>query len=163
MQELVGCFVYKDKLHRLKPHPLTNKHFVTIIAIVLAFGIASIPALPGSDGLLGKLGSGGVILWPLFGAMNQLLAGLAFLVILFWMKRKNLPIWFVAIPTVFMLIIPAWAMLYQVFVAAIGSDKSWIEQGQWLLVGMGLATIVLEIWMIWEAIQGWKKLKLDQI
>jgi carbon starvation protein len=163
MQELVGCFVYKDKLHRLKPHPLTNKHFVTIIAIVLAFGIASIPALPGSDGLLGKLGSGGVILWPLFGAMNQLLAGLAFLVILFWMKRRNLPIWFVAIPTVFMLIIPAWAMLYQVFVAAIGSDKSWIEQGQWLLVGMGLATIVLEIWMIWEAIQGWKKLKLDQI
>jgi carbon starvation protein len=136
---------------------------VTIIAIVIAFGIASIPALPGSDGLLGKFGSGGVILWPLFGAMNQLLAGLAFLVILFWMKRKNLPIWFVAIPTVFMLIIPAWAMLYQVFVAAIGSNLSWIEQGQWLLVGMGLATIVLEIWMIWEAILGWKKLQLDQI
>ena len=163
MQELIGCFVTKGDQERTKPHPLTNKHFVTIIAIMIAFGIASIPALPGSDGLLGKFGSGGVILWPLFGAINQLLAGLAFLVILFWMKRKNLPIWFVAIPTVFMLIIPAWAMLYQVFVAAIGSNLSWIEQGQWLLVGMGLATIVLEIWMIWEAIRGWKKLKLDEI
>ena len=163
MQELIGCFITKGDQERTKPHPLTNKHFVTIIAIMIAFGIASIPALPGSDGLLGKFGSGGVILWPLFGAINQLLAGLAFLVILFWMKRKNLPIWFVAIPTVFMLIIPAWAMLYQVFVAAIGSDLSWIEQGQWLLVGMGLATIVLEIWMIWEAIRGWKKLKLDEI
>jgi carbon starvation protein len=163
MQELIGCFVNRGDQERTKPHPLTNKHFVTITAITIAFGIASIPALPGSDGLLGKLGSGGVILWPLFGAMNQLLGGLAFLVILFWMKRKNLPIWFVAIPTVFMLIIPAWAMLYQVFVAAIGSELSWIEQGQWLLVGMGLATIVLEIWMIWEAILGWKKLKLEQI
>ncbi|MFT5632487.1 MAG: carbon starvation protein [Rubritalea sp.] len=163
MQELIACFITRGDQERTKPHPLTNKHFVTIIAIVIAFGIASIPALPGSDGLLGKFGSGGVILWPLFGAMNQLLAGLAFLVILFWMKRKNLPIWFVAIPTVFMLIIPAWAMLYQVFVAAIGSNLSWIEQGQWLLVGMGLATIVLEIWMIWEAILGWKKLQLDQI
>ncbi len=165
LQELIGCFVHKNKddLHRLKPHPLTNKHIVTIIAIVLAFGIASIPALPGSDGLLGKLGSGGVILWPLFGAMNQLLGGLAFLVILFWMKRRNLPIWFVAIPTVFMLIIPAWAMLYQVFIAAIGSNKSWIDQGQWLLVAMGLATILLEIWMIWEAIKGWTRMKLEQI
>ncbi len=163
MQELIACFITRGDQERTKPHPLTNKHFVTIIAIVIAFGIASIPALPGSDGLLGKFGSGGVILWPLFGAINQLLAGLAFLVILFWMKRKNLPIWFVAIPTVFMLIIPAWAMLYQVFVAAIGSNLSWIEHGQWLLVGMGLSTIVLEIWMIWEAILGWKKLQLDQV
>lgn len=160
MQELFGCIVNRGNEEKPKPHPLTNKHVVTIMAIVIAFGIASIPALPGSDGLLGKLGSGGVILWPLFGAMNQLLGGLAFLVILFWMKHRNLPIWFVAIPTVFMLIIPAWAMLYQVFVAAIGSNKSWIEQGQWLLVSIGLATILLEIWMISEAVIGWRKMKI---
>lgn len=163
LQELIGCFVYKNHTQRTKPHPLTNKHLVTIIAIVTAYFIASLPALPGSAGLLGKPGSGGVILWPLFGAINQLLGGLAFLVILFWMKRKKLPIWFVAIPTLFMLIIPAWAMLYQVFIAAIGSDKSWIDQSQWLLVSMGLTTIILEIWMIWEAIIGWKKLESETI
>ena len=60
-----------------------------------------------------------------------------------------------------MLIIPAWAMLYQVFIAAIGSDKSWLEQEQWLLVSMGLTTILLEIWMIWEALVGWKNFKLQ--
>lgn len=163
LQELFSCFINKNETVSTKPHPLTNKHVVTIIAIVTAYFIASIPALPGSESLLGKPGSGGVILWPLFGAMNQLLGGLAFLVILFWMKRRNLPIWFVAIPTLFMLIIPAWAMLYQVFIAAIGSDKSWIEQSQWLLVAMGIATIILEIWMIWEAIIGWKKLKTNTI
>ena len=159
LEELIGCFVYKEKLHQHKPHPLTNKHFVTITVIVIAFAFAYLPAAPGAKGFLGQPGSGGVILWPLFGAMNQLLAGLAFLVILFWMKRKNLPIWFIVIPTILMLIIPAWAMLYQVFVSAIGSDKSWIEQGNWLLASMGIATIVLEIWMIWEAVTAWKKLK----
>ncbi|MDB9741711.1 carbon starvation protein A [Akkermansiaceae bacterium] len=162
LQELVGCFVHKSNTQSTKPHPFTNKHLVTIIAIIIAYFIASLPAIPGSPGLLGKPGSGGVILWPLFGAMNQLLAGLAFLVILFWMKRRNLPIWFIAIPTIFMLIIPAWAMLYQIFIAAIGSNLSWIQQEQWLLVSMGLATILLEIWMIWEALIGWKKLKAEQ-
>jgi len=164
LQELVGCFVYKkdtDESQRTKPHPLTNKHLVTIVAIVTAYFIAQIPAIKGAKGVFGQPGSGGVILWPLFGAINQLLGGLAFLVILFWMKRKNLPIWFVSLPTCFMLIIPAWAMLYQVFIAAIGSDKSWIAQEQWLLVSMGLATILLEIWMICEALMGWKKLKLQ--
>jgi len=161
MQELFGCFINRTKSNEEKPHFLTNKHFVSILAVSIAFGLASIPAVPGSSSILGKFGSGGVILWPLFGAINQLLGGLALLVILFWMKRKNLPIWFIVIPTIFMLIIPAWAMLYQVFITAIGSDKSWIEQGQWLLVSMGLATILLEIWMIWEALTGWRKMKCN--
>ena len=158
LQELIGCFVYRKDTERTKPHVLTNKHVVTIIAIATAYGIAYLPSTEGA-----APGSGGVILWPLFGAINQLLGGLAFLVILFWMKRRNLPTWFVALPTVFMLIIPAWAMLYQVFIAAIGSNKSWIDQGQWLLVSMGLFTIFLELWMIWEAIRGWRKLKTTEI
>lgn len=112
--------------------------------------------------MLGQAGSGGVILWPLFGATNQLLGGLAFLVILFWMRRKHMPVWFVAIPTFFMLILPAWAMLYQIFIAAIGSDTSWIEQERWLLVGIGSTTILLEIWMIAEALISWKKLSAKE-
>ena len=157
IQELIGCFVYKGKQSTQKAHPLTNKHFVTIIAILFAFALAYIPAQPGSPGLLGKPGSGGVILWPLFGAVNQLLGGLAFLVILFWMRRKKMPIWFIALPTLFMLIIPAWAMLHQIFICSIGSELSWIDQKQWLLVTIGSVTILLEIWMIWEALLGWKK------
>ncbi len=159
MQELIGCFVYKSEDKVRKPNLLTNKYFVTILAITIAYVIAYIPAKPGTEGILSLPGSGGVILWPLFGALNQLLGGLAFLVILFWMKRKELPIWFIVIPTVFMLIIPAWTMFYQIFLQAIGSDQSWIQQGQWLLVSIGLATIIIEAWMIWEAIQGWKRLK----
>jgi carbon starvation protein len=170
VQELGGCFL--DFKFRKLPQPeqrekaqaaresswLTNKHLCTIAACLVAWWMASLPAVPGAKGVFGQAGSGGVILWPLFGATNQLLGGLAFLVILFWMRRKNMPTWFIAIPTVFMLILPAWAMLYQIFVAAIGSDQSWIEQERWLLVGIGSATILLEIWMIAEALISWKKL-----
>ncbi len=76
---------------------LTNKHGATIFAILTAGFIASIP-LPGSAWGWDAAGKGGLILWPLFGATNQLLGGLAFLVITFWMWRRNLPVYFCGHP-----------------------------------------------------------------
>ncbi len=161
IQELAGTFVKGKPITAPKPgvaltaNPLTwltNKHGATIFAILLAGWMAFTPAGPGKGA-----GTGGLILWPLFGATNQLLGGLAFLVITFWMWRRKLPIWFVAIPTVFMLILPCWAMLHQLFIQAVGSDKSWIELGSWHLVFIAVATIALEIWMIVEAISAWPK------
>ena len=43
-------------------------------------------------------------------------------VILFWMWRRQLPIWFVAIPAAFMLVLPAIAMTMQLFVG----DGAWL-------------------------------------
>ena len=76
--------------------------------------MAMIPA-PDAD-----YGTGGLILWPLFGATNQLLAGLTFMVIVFYLWRRKLPIWFAAIPMVIMLIMPAWALCWQLFDAQAG-------------------------------------------
>ena len=131
---------------------LANKHGATIFAIVLAGAMAFTPGGPGKGP-----GTGGLILWPLFGATNQLLGGLAFIVIAFWMWRRGLPVWFVVMPTVFMLVLPCWAMLYQLFVRAVGSDQSWIAMGSWHLVFIALATVALEVWMIMEAIRAWPK------
>lgn len=39
------------------------------------------------------------------------------------------------------------------------STVPFLEQENWLLTSMGIATIILEIWMIWEAIIGWRKMK----
>jgi carbon starvation protein len=115
-------------------------------------------------------GTGGLILWPLFGATNQLLGGLAFMVITFWMWRRKLPVWFMVVPMIFMLILPAWALLYQIFVQAVGSETSWWADKNWLLIFIGLSALALEIWMIIEAIKAWPKAKgvleenaLDQI
>ena len=56
--------------------PLMNRYIATAFALVLA---AAVALLQGPSGP----GSGGMTLWPLFGATNQLLAGLAFMVIVF--------------------------------------------------------------------------------
>ncbi|MBH52963.1 MAG: carbon starvation protein A [Opitutaceae bacterium] len=132
---------------------LTNKHGATIFAIILACFIAAIP-LPGTPWGWESAGMGGLILWPLFGATNQLLGGLAFLVITFWMWRRNLPVFFVAIPTVFMLLLPGLAMGVELF-----KPNGWLALQQWHLVFIGLATVALEIWMISEALIAWPKAK----
>ena len=131
---------------------LVNKHGATLFAVAIAWWMASLPAGEGK-----APGTGGLILWPLFGATNQLLGGLAFLVILFWMWRQRMSLWFIAVPAFFMLLLPAWAMAYQIFGQAIGSHQSWIEQERWLLVGIGSASLLLEAWMIIEAIAAWRK------
>ncbi|MDD5660532.1 MAG: carbon starvation protein A [Candidatus Omnitrophica bacterium] len=50
-------------------------------------------------------------IWPIFGATNQLLAGLVLMVIAVWLKKKGKHVWFVVIPMVFMLVMTLWALL----------------------------------------------------
>ncbi len=124
---------------------LTNKHAATIFGVLIAGAIAALPK-PGVALTLKTSGTGGLILWPLFGATNQLLAGLSFLVITFYLWRRKKPIWFVAIPLVFMLIMPAVAMVMQlpVWIAA--------ENRNWTVIIIAIATLILEAWMIVEAV-----------
>ncbi|MBG81340.1 MAG: carbon starvation protein A [Phycisphaerae bacterium] len=126
-----------------------GRFIATGIAVVLGAALAALPS--GGEWTWASMGTGGIILWPLFGATNQLLAGLAFLVIAFYLWRRNRPIWFLILPMILMLVIPMWAMIDQIFTNR-GGDSAWWDQGRWELVAMGLATCVLEIWMIIEAI-----------
>ncbi|MDD4907529.1 MAG: carbon starvation protein A [Candidatus Omnitrophica bacterium] len=50
-------------------------------------------------------------IWPVFGATNQLLAGLVLMVVAVWLKKKGKHIWFVVIPMIFMLVMTLWALL----------------------------------------------------
>ncbi len=49
-------------------------------------------------------------IWPVFGATNQLLAGLALLVIMIWMKRNGKKTLFIALPMLFMIVMTVWAL-----------------------------------------------------
>ncbi len=159
IQELASTFVNRDPITGAAVgwNPaglLINKHGATIFAVLLATAIAALPD-PGSEWSMASAGKGGLILWPLFGATNQLLAGLAFLVITFFLWRRNAPVWFVAIPMVFMLFMPAAAMILDV--------PKWIQAGHgaadWIVVLIGIATLVLEAWMIMEALLIWPKVR----
>lgn len=147
IQELASTMGTKKNPFKL----FQNKHAATILAVVLAFSVAATPA-PGADWSIQNAGKGGLNLWPLFGATNQLLAGLAFLVILFWMRRRKISLWFILIPAVFMLLLPGMAMSIELF-----KGGGWIDKKNYLLVTFGIATLTLELWMIIEAIIAWPK------
>ncbi|MFH1476635.1 MAG: carbon starvation protein A [Verrucomicrobiota bacterium] len=50
-------------------------------------------------------------IWPVFGATNQMLAGLALLVILVWLKKIGKPVGFILGPMIFMLGMTVWALV----------------------------------------------------
>lgn len=137
--------------------PLRNKHGATLISVVVAMVIAMWP-LGDASFAWSSAGKGGMLLWPMFGATNQLLGGLAFLVITFFLLRRGLPVVFTLVPMVFMLIMPFWAMTSQIFFGT-ADMESWLAEGKWLLVGMGIATLLLELWMVVEAVLLYPKVK----
>jgi carbon starvation protein len=128
----------------LKINVLKNKYWATGVAVATGGALALIP------GPLGP-GSGGLILWPLFGATNQLLAGLAFLVIIFFLLRHGKPVGFAVIPAALMIVIPGWAMIDQI--------GGWLKDGSWLLVGFGISVEILQVWMVIEAVLMWSRAK----
>ena len=127
--------------------PLANKYGATLLAVALGFLVAIIPNAKG------EYGKGGLHLWPLFGATNQLLAGLAFMVIIFFLIRRGRRVAFAAVPALMMTIIPACALLWQMFHA----NGGWLNPKEghdpnYLLTGFGIAILGLQIWMMIESL-----------
>ena len=85
------------------------------------------------------------IIWPVFGATNQLLAGLALMVVGVWLKKKGKPVWFVVIPMIFMLIMTLWALFIIIL------------QYKFSLLGfIGGILLLLSVFLILEAIKIFK-------
>lgn len=143
-------YVVQELASTLHLKPLTNKYAATGLAVVLAGALAMMPANP----TLGP-GSGGLILWPLFGATNQLLAGLALMVTVFYLWRRSKPILFALVPMLLMLAMPLAAMLYQMFAPGSG----WLARGDYLLFSFGVAICGLQVWMVIEGLILWPRVR----
>ncbi len=131
-------YVIQELGASLHVSPLRNKYVATGVAVVTGGAVAMI------DGGSGP-GSGGLILWPLFGAVNQLLAGLALLVLVFYLLRRGLPVWFAAAPMLVMLVMPGWAMAWQI-------KNDFLPGEKWLLLAFGVMILGLQVWMAIEAL-----------
>ena len=145
-------YVIQELAASVRFKPLANSYAATGLAVALAAWVALLPStnLPEASETARSGGTGGLILWPLFGATNQLLAGLAFLVTTFYLWRRNKPVWFAAIPMVIMLIMPAWAMLWQMF----NADSGWANpaHGKTHLFYVGIGILALQAWMVIESL-----------
>jgi carbon starvation protein len=119
-------------------------HPATMVAVISAFLLA----YPNG-------GKGGLILWPLFGTLNQLLAGLALLVATLYLAKKAKPVIYTLIPMIFMLIVTGWAMLYNI--------QRFIAKGNWLLTTIGSIAVLLEIWLVLEAVYAFRIFKKEEL
>ncbi len=126
-----------------------NRHGATIVAVTTAAFLAVLPG-PGKTWTVDSIGTGGLILWPLFGVTNQLSVGLAFIVITSYLLRLGKPFWMTAIPCVLMLILPLWAIIEQVFFGWEGAP-AWIFGHNLPLATIGIVVILLELGILREA------------
>lgn len=131
--------------------PLTNIHVATSISVVSSAALVLLPEGPRG------LGSGGYLLWPLFGTSNQLLAGISFLLITIWLKRKGRPIFYTLIPLIFLLSTTLWAMVQQIFFEWSGYGEN---DADLLLFILGAVTLGFTIWILFEAAALLRKKKL---
>lgn len=128
---------------------LTRVHVATSIAVLSS---AALALMPGAKGL----GSGGYLLWPLFGASNQLLAGISLLLITIWLKRKGRSIIYTLVPMGFLLFISLWAMVKQVVFEWSGMGPA---DTNLLLFIFGAIILGFTIWILIEAVSVFLKLK----
>ena len=117
--------------------PLPATLLAVVSCLLLAFGAG------GADG------SGGLLIWPLFGTTNQLLAGLTLLVITIMLVKRGRPAIYTLAPLVFLLVMTLFALLMQL--------KSFYEKEDWFLLGLDLVVLVAALLVTLECTAALKR------
>ena len=125
---------------------LVVSEMAELAGVKLSGAVATIIAVGCALGLtfsMGLDGSGGMLIWPLFGTTNQLMAGLTLSVVVIILTQLRRPTWPVLIPLVFVTAMSLWAAVLQV--------RTFLEAGNWLLLVLDVIIICCAIWVIVEA------------
>lgn len=110
-----------------------------VIATLVAVGACLLLAF----GAGGSSGSGGMVIWPLFGATNQILASMTLLVISIMLIKLGRPARYTLLPMLF--------VLSMSFLAGIATLLKFIEEGNYLLVVIDIIVLVTCVLVILEA------------
>jgi carbon starvation protein len=130
-------YIIAELGHASGARVLMNRYVASFVTVVTAGVLA----------LWDGEGKGALILWPLFGTLNQLIAALALLVITVYLHARGKPIWFTGIPFVIMVGITGWALVYNLHAFLVGTE--FVSRQPHLFL-IGLVVAALEVWMIVE-------------
>lgn len=119
---------------------LKNRYGATFIAIIPALALTLWNI---QDPVSGDLTKAGWVLWPIFGATNQMLASLILMMLTIYFWRLNKPVLPLMIPFIFVTITTLTSLAI--------NARSFIGKNQLLLVIDGIL-ITLILWMLYE---GW--------
>lgn len=120
----------------IRVRPLAENRYLQSAAAVL-FSLVLVL----SDGT----GAGGLKLWPLFGATNQLLGSLTLLVISLWLYQHGRQYWYTLAPMLFITAIT--------FIATYFNLLMYLDGENYLLVTIALVIGVSQLWIIFEGIK----------
>jgi len=125
---------------------LKNAALATLLAVgsclLLAFGAG------------GASGNGGLVIWPLFGSTNQILAALTLLIISVMLLKLGRPVRYTLIPMIFVLVMSFWAGVIKLV--------DFYNAGNWLLVTIDLVVLTTSVLVMLEATSTVSKLKLNK-
>ncbi|MFW5927306.1 MAG: carbon starvation CstA family protein, partial [Wenzhouxiangella sp.] len=113
---------------------LLRKGPATALAVGCCAGLAF--------GAGGPEGTGGLVIWPLFGTTNQLLAALTLLVVGLLVARTGRTPWPLLVPMLGLIVMTIAALLYQLL-------DFW-RDGNWFLAGMDLLILVAAVMVALE-------------
>jgi carbon starvation protein len=114
---------------------LQNGYVATLLAVTACVALAF--------GAGGADGQGGMLIWPLFGTTNQLLAGLTLLVISVMLVKLGRRYVFTLVPMVFVTVMSFLAALYQLW--------DLFATGQYMLAGLDLIIVIASIFVLLES------------
>ncbi len=114
---------------------LQNGYLATFLAVAACLALAF--------GAGGADGQGGMLIWPLFGTTNQLLAGLTLLVISVMLVKLRRRYIFTLVPMAFVTVMSFVAALYQLW--------DLFTNGQYLLAGLDVVIVIASIFVLLEA------------
>ncbi len=109
--------------------PLNNRYIATLIIVTAAATMTFFK--PG--------GQGAMVLWPLFGSLNQLMAALALGVVTVYFLSKKIPIYYTFLPMIVILVLTLWAMMQNL--------TGFIREGEYLLVFLSALILLLTAWL----------------
>ena len=121
--------------------PLTNPYIATIIAVVPAMYLA-IAETP--DPSTGQAKAVGWVLWPIFGASNQLLAALTLMTLALYFFARKRPVWPLVIPMALVMPVAGLALLAKL--------QDFLAEGNAPLAALASLLLVLMLWMILEGV-----------
>jgi carbon starvation protein len=133
-------YVVSELAQDLRIPALSNRWTATTFAVITAAALAF---------ATGANGTGALILWPLFGSANQLLAALALLVVTMYLRRKGGRKYVLTgVPCLIMLTITNWALVKNEIKFLTIEDSV----QKWLLVVIGAGIFALALWMTIETV-----------
>ena len=132
-------FILSERGSVIRFKPLTNPYIATAVAVVPAMYLA-LAETP--DPATGQVKAVGWVLWPIFGASNQLLAALTLITLSIYFFARKRPVWPLILPMLLVMPVAGLALFTKL--------QQFLAEGNVPLATLASILLVLLLWMIIE-------------